>query len=140
MVKNNQIRVLVIDDDDAFTDMLKLILEPNAFEVFVAHTGSIGIEATRNLNPDVIILDLLMPRMDGWEVCNAIRSFSRVPILILSAVSNPGMVAKALDEGADDYKLKPIPSGVLIARLRMLARRAQAEKETIETDIDYCRT
>ena len=131
MVKYNQTKVLVIDDDEAFTDMLKLILEPNAFEVFVAHTGPDGIEETRRLNPDVIILDLFMPSMDGWEVCNAIRSFSRVPILILSAVINPGMVAKALDEGADDYKLKPIPSGVLIARLRMLARRAQAEKEAL---------
>jgi len=107
------------------TEMLRLILEPNAFEVIVSNSGPEGIEAAEKSNPDVIILDLAMPDMDGWEVCQAVRGFSQVPILILSAISNPGMVAKALDEGADDFLLKPMTSSVLIAHLNRLVWRAR---------------
>jgi len=125
-VKNSlPTRVLVIDDDEAMTEMLRLILEPNSFEVIVSNSGPEGIEAAQKTNPDVIILDLAMPDMDGWEVCQAVRSFSEVPILILSAISNPGMVAKALDEGADDFLLKPMTSSVLIAHLNRLVWRAR---------------
>jgi len=122
-------RVLVIDDDNATTDLFKLILKPNEFEVHVVNSGPEGIEAARHLSPEVVVLDLLMPQMDGSDVCRAIRSFSQVPILVLSAVSKPGMVAQALDEGADDYLLKPITSSVLIARLKRLVWRARAESE-----------
>ena len=122
-------RVLVIDDDNATTDLFKLILKPNEFEVHVVNSGPEGIEAARRLSPEVVVLDLLMPEMDGSDVCRAIRSFSQVPILVLSAVSKPGMVAQALDEGADDYLLKPITSSVLIARLKRLVWRARAENE-----------
>jgi DNA-binding response OmpR family regulator len=129
VVADGLTRILVVDDDQAMTEMLRLVLEPNAFEVHEAHSGQEGIEATRNMNPEVVVLDLLMPGMDGWEVCKEIRSFSQVPILVLSAISKPGIVARALDEGADDYLLKPMPSSVLIAHLKRLARRARAEQE-----------
>ena len=78
-----------------------------------------------------------MPDMDGWEVCKAIRSFSLVPILVISAINKPGMVAKALDEGADDYMLKPMTSSVLIAHLKRLAWRARAERQADPTKLDY---
>jgi DNA-binding response OmpR family regulator len=107
------------------TEMLRLILEPNAFDVLVSHSGPDGIEAARSTDPEVIILDLAMPDMDGWEVCKAVRSFSTAPILVLSAISNPGMVARALDEGADDFLLKPMTSSVLIAHLKRLVWRAR---------------
>lgn len=129
VVTDGLTRILVIDDDQAMTEMLRLVLEPNAFEVHEAHSGQEGIEAARHMNPEVVVLDLLMPGMDGWEVCKEIRSFSQVPILVLSAISKPGIVARALDEGADDYLLKPMPSSVLIAHLKRLARRARAEQE-----------
>lgn len=122
-------KVLLIEDDKAMCETLKLVLEPNAFEVYEVNSGPLGIEATRRVKPDVIIMDLLMPDMDGWEVTRAIRAFSHVPILVLSAVSKPEMVAKALDEGADEYLIKPVPSNVLIAHLKRLARRARAERE-----------
>ena len=80
----------------------------------------------KNESPDVIILDLMMPEMDGYQVCNAIRPFSSVPILILSAFDMPGMVSKALDAGADDYLIKPVASSILIAHLNNLVRRANA--------------
>ncbi|MEN6299513.1 MAG: response regulator [Anaerolineaceae bacterium] len=123
-------KVLVIDDDKTMSEMLKLVLEPLSFEVFEASTGPDGIEATKRLKPEVIILDLLMPDMDGWEVTKAIRAFSQVPILVLSAVSKPELVAKALDEGADDYLIKPMPNSVLVAHLKRLARRARAEESS----------
>lgn len=137
MVKDGMTRILVIDDDQAMTEMLRLVLEPNAFDVQVAHSGPEGIEATRQLNPEVIVLDLLMPGMDGWEVCKEIRTFSQVPILVLSAISKPGIIARALDEGADDYLLKPMPSSVLIAHLKRLARRARAEQESTNPKLNF---
>lgn len=136
-------RVLVIDDDEELTEMLKLVLEPNAFEVFTANTGSKGIELVRLTDPDVLILDLLMPDMDGWDVCRTVREFSNVPILVLSALSKPGLVARALDEGADDILTKPMPISMLIAHLKKLARRARAEQaaasanETTDSPMNY---
>lgn len=122
-------RVLVIDDDTAVTEMLKVVLEPGTFEVQSSHSGLEGIKATRQFQPDVVILDLFMKGMDGWEVCRAIRQFSSVPILVLSALSKPGMVVQALDEGADDYLIKPVASSVLIAHIKNLTRRARVERE-----------
>lgn len=120
-------RVLIIDDDFAMTELLRQALEPNSFEVFTARTGTEGIDAARSLKPEVVVLDLMLPGMDGWEVCREIRSFTRAPLLVLSAISKPGIVARALDEGADDYLLKPTQTNVLIAHLKKLARRARAE-------------
>lgn len=122
-------RVLVINHDAAMTEMLRLILEPNEFDVNVSHSGRDAIDSARRLTPDVIILDLSLDDIDGGEVCKEIRTFSQAPILVLSAVSGPGMVAKALDEGADDFLLKPMTSSVLIAHLKRLVWRAQAEKK-----------
>jgi DNA-binding response OmpR family regulator len=117
-------KILVIDDDPAMTELLKLLLQPAATDVYTANSGPEGIELARTILPEVIILDLMMPEMDGWEVCHSIRETSLVPILILSALDNPGMVARALDAGADDYLIKPVPSGVLIAHLQNLVRRS----------------
>lgn len=120
--------MLVIDDDADMTEMLRLILEPNAFEVNVSRSGAEGIKSAHNMNPEVVILDLSMSDMDSWQACKEIRLFSQVPILVLSAISNPGIVANALDEGADDFLLKPVTSSVLIAHLKRLVWRARAEK------------
>jgi DNA-binding response OmpR family regulator len=116
-------KVLVIDDDAAMTDLLGLLLKTHSLDVYMANTGEDGIRLTHEISPDVIILDLMMPGMDGWQVCTQVRLFSKVPILVLSALDNPGMVASALDAGADDYLVKPVPIGVLIAHLNSLTRR-----------------
>ncbi len=117
-------KVLAIDDDPAMTELLTLLLKTHGFDVLTANTGEDGVATTRKDSPDVVILDLMMPGMDGWQVCNQIRMFSTVPILVLSALDSPGIVASALDAGADDYLVKPVPSGVLIAHLNKLTRRA----------------
>jgi DNA-binding response OmpR family regulator len=115
--------VLAIDDDSAMTELLTLLLKTHGFNMTTANTGEDGVAITRKNPPDVIILDLMMPGMDGWQVCTEIRTFSTVPILIFSALDSPGVVASALDAGADDYLVKPVPCGMLIAHLNKLIRR-----------------
>jgi DNA-binding response OmpR family regulator len=123
------LKVLTIDDDPAMTELLTLLLKAHGLDAYIANSGEAGIQLIHNISPDVVILDLMMPGMDGWEVCNQVRSFSNVPIIVLSALDSPGMVASALDAGADDYLVKPVPSGVMIAHLNMLTRRADPEKK-----------
>lgn len=121
-------KILVIDDDPAMTELLKLLLQSSTANVHTVNSSLEGIHAASALSPDVIILDLMMPEIDGWQVCQTIRKTSNVPILILSALDTPGMVAKALDAGADDYLIKPVPTGVLVAHLNTLMRRARIDQ------------
>jgi DNA-binding response OmpR family regulator len=116
-------KIIVIDDDPAMTELLQLLLQSTSSEIYTANSGPVGIELIRQNLPDVVILDLMMPDMDGWQVCKQIREFCNVPILVLSALNNPGIVAQALDAGADDYLIKPVASGVLIAHINKLLRR-----------------
>lgn len=118
-------KIMVIDDDPAMTELLQLLLQPASSEVYTANSGPVGIDIIKTKCPDVVILDLMMPDMDGWQVCKKVREFSDVPILVLSALDNPGVVAEALDAGADDYLIKPVASGVLIAHIHKLLRRPQ---------------
>ncbi len=117
------IKVLAIDDDTAITELLSLLLKSHGFEIVTANSGEEGLTIFEEQQPDVIILDLMMPGIDGQEVCRRIRTVSDVPIIILSALDNPGTVAQALDAGADDYLIKPVPSSVLIAHIKALVRR-----------------
>ncbi len=121
------IKVLAIDDDTAMTELLTLLLQTHSFEITTANSGQEGIALIKKKNPDIILLDLMMPGMDGWEVCKKIRSFTNTPIVILSALNNPGMVASALDAGADDYLIKPVPSSILVAHIKNLARRSTSQ-------------
>ncbi len=117
------IQVLLIDDDPDVAATLQTLLRGLDFTITPVFTGDDGIQACQDTPPDVVVLDLLMPEMDGWDVCERIRSFSDVPILILSALGAPGSVAKALDAGADDYLIKPVHASLLASRLRTLVRR-----------------
>jgi len=121
----SQVKILVIDDDIGMTELLSLLLAPASSQIFTANTGQDGVNFAKEYAPDIIILDLMMPEMNGWTVCKQIRSFSDVPILILSAMDAPGCVAQALDVGADDYLVKPVSSGTLIAHINKLLRRSK---------------
>jgi DNA-binding response OmpR family regulator len=117
-------KVLVIDDDPTITQIYHDILTTEGFEVFLANSGPTGLEAAQKLKPDVIVLDLMMPGMNGWEVCRQIRTFSQAPILMITAVVDPDGVMRALEAGADDYLIKPVPLGVIATRIRRLARQS----------------
>ncbi|MCJ7566390.1 MAG: response regulator [Anaerolineales bacterium] len=123
--------VLLIDDDPDLAIMLRTLLRGQDIQIRAEFSGEEGIEACRDEQPDVIILDLLMPCMDGWEVCEQIREFCDVPILILSAIGSPGSVARALDAGADDYLIKPVHASLLASRLRTLMRRRLRVEQVI---------
>jgi DNA-binding response OmpR family regulator len=125
------VEVLLIDDDPDLAMMLRTLLRGQDFQIRAVFTGEDGIEECKASTPDVIILDLLMPGMDGWDVCEQIREFSDVPILILSALGSPGSVARALDAGADDYLIKPVHASLLASRLRTLVRRRLKVEEFV---------
>ncbi|MEA4909560.1 MAG: response regulator transcription factor [Chloroflexi bacterium] len=124
-------KILVIDDDPAMTELLRLVLEPASFTVITANTGPDGISLAHSEAPDVVILDLMMPDIDGWQVCKAIREFSSMPILILSALDSPGIVAEALNAGADDFLIKPIASSILVAQINKHVRRNRTENNNV---------
>ena len=116
-------KILVIDDDLAITELMSMLLKTHGFEVFTTNTGVEGVKLAQEKLPNVVLLDLMMPDLDGWQVSKAIRLFSNVPILILSAINDPGMVASVLDAGADDFLVKPVPSSVLVAHIRKMVRQ-----------------
>ncbi|MFN8412505.1 MAG: response regulator transcription factor [Anaerolineales bacterium] len=129
-------KVLVIDDDTAITELMGMLLKTHGFDVITTNSGAEGVKLTQDLLPSVILLDLMMPDMDGWQVCKAIRSFSNVPILILSAINDPRMVASVLDAGADDFLVKPVPSGILVAHIRKMVRRTGSLSQAIQKKME----
>jgi two-component system KDP operon response regulator KdpE len=117
------IKILIIDDDLAITELLNMLLRTHGFDVITSNSGVEGVQFAQEKLPQVVLLDLMMPDMDGWQICKAIRLFSNMPILILSAINDPRMVASVLDVGADDFLVKPVPSSVLVAHLRKMVRQ-----------------
>lgn len=116
-------KIIVIDDDTAVTDLLSVLLKSHGFDVRVANNSVEGLGFIRDENFDLVVLDLMMPEMDGWEICKEVRSFSQVPIIVLSALNDPSMVASVLDAGADDYLTKPTPSRILVAHINRIVQR-----------------
>lgn len=120
------IKILVIDDDIAIIELISTLLKTHGFDVITTNSGLEGVQLVREKNPGVVLLDLMMPDLDGWQVCKEVRTFSNVPILILSAINDPGMVANVLDIGADDFLVKPVSSDMLVARIRKMVRQTGA--------------
>lgn len=116
-------RILIADDDPATTELLILLLRSYGFEAQATQSGAEAVRLLTDEPFDAAILDLMMPGMDGQQVCRTVRAFSNVPILMYSAVQDPRRIAEALDAGADDYLIKPTTGEVLAAHLRTLIRR-----------------
>jgi two-component system, OmpR family, KDP operon response regulator KdpE len=116
-------RVLVVDDDVALARALAINLRARGFEVGVAGTGREALDVLARLNPDVVVLDLGLPDLDGIEVLQGIRGWNDVPVLVLSARTTSDEKVDALDAGADDYVTKPFDMNELMARIRASARR-----------------
>jgi two-component system KDP operon response regulator KdpE len=120
-------RVLVVDDDRSLLRALTIGLEARGYEVVTARNGEDGVVLTSLRQPDLVVLDLSLPDVDGVEVCRRIRAFSDVPILVLSALGSEERKVEALDRGADDYVTKPFSMPELEARLRVLRRRSRRD-------------
>lgn len=126
-MKSDKQRVLVIDDDTRTLRMIKRILELEHYDVSLASNGASALNLLPHVQPDLVILDIMMPGMDGREVCRRIREFSDVPIIMVTARDDDGEVVQGLDTGADDYVTKPFSARELTARVRAVLRRSKAK-------------
>jgi len=126
----DKVRVLVVDDEQAIRRFLNAALTAHGYEVFEATTGEEALTAAVGWRPDLIILDLGLPGIDGIEVTRRLREWSHIPILILSVREREGDKIEALDAGADDYLTKPFGAGELLARMRVALRRAAQPQAT----------
>jgi len=116
-------RVLVVDDDSALAEMLGIVLKGEGFEPTFVYDGDKALEIFRDTHPDLVLLDLMLPTVDGIDVCRQIRAESGVPIVMLTAKTDTVDVVLGLESGADDYIVKPFKSKELIARVRARLRR-----------------
>jgi two-component system KDP operon response regulator KdpE len=117
-------KVLAIDDNPQVIEMLRLCLERQDYEVIAAYNGSEGLRKFRENHPDLVILDIMMPDMDGWEICRSLREMSpNVPILILTVLKEKANVVRGLALGADGFVAKPFRPGELVARIQAILRR-----------------
>ncbi|MCL2152394.1 MAG: response regulator transcription factor [Oscillospiraceae bacterium] len=118
--------VLIIEDDDNIAELLRLYLEKDGFNVSIAENGALGVAEFERVGPDLVLLDLMLPILDGWGVCREIRAVSNVPIIMLTAKGETMDKVAGLEMGADDYIVKPFESGELIARVHAVMRRFEA--------------
>jgi len=127
------ITILIIDDDVKLTKPLEHQLTALGFVVHVADEGRTGLGMVMVDKPDVIILDIMLPNLDGWQVCQEIRRFSQVPIIMLTALGTEIDRIRGLELGADDYLSKPFSMQELVARIRAMVRRVQWDREETST-------
>ena len=116
-------KVLVVDDDNNICELLKLYLEKEGYNVIVSHDGEEAVVKFNALKPDVVLLDIMLPGMDGWQVCREIRKKSNLPIIMITAKSETFDKVLGLELGADDYIVKPFDTKEVIARIKAVARR-----------------
>ena len=123
-------KALVVEDDGNISELLRLYLEKDGFEVSCAHDGEKGVELAASFQPDVILLDIMLPGKDGFQVCREVRSFSSAPVIMLTAKGETEDKVAGLEMGADDYITKPFEVRELLARVHAVMRRAGEEEET----------
>jgi len=119
-------KILLVEDDLALSDVVSFTLRRAGFEVVPAYDGAAAIMAWETMQPALVVLDLNLPKQDGFAVCRHIRSQSQTPIIILSVRSGDEVIVRALELGADDYLVKPFSPAQLVARIRAVLRRAGA--------------
>lgn len=129
-------RILIIEDDEAILAFLRRGLGFEGYEIETAETGQKGLALAGGNRPDLVVLDWMLPGMDGLEVCKRLRATGKVPILMLTAKDSVGDRVLGLDAGADDYMVKPFNLDELLARIRALLRRTQAPKQKSYTFAD----
>ena len=116
-------KALVVEDDGNIAELLRLYLEKDGFECTIATNGALGIAEFERVRPDIVLLDIMLPVLDGWSVCREMRSLSNVPIIMLTAKGETLDKVAGLEMGADDYLVKPFEVGELMARVHAVMRR-----------------
>jgi len=125
-------KILVVDDEDKIVEVVASYLEKEGYCVSTAYTGREALDVFYREEPDLIVLDLMMPDMDGWEVCKKIRETSQVPVIMLTARSQVDDRVEGLSIGADDYVLKPFSPRELVARIRTILRRTESKSRAAD--------
>lgn len=126
---SGKIKILIIDDEPQIRRFLRVALEPHGYEVKDAETGGAGLVAATSERPDLVVLDLGLPDIKGFEVLKRLREWYERPVIILSVRDDEGSIVAALDQGADDYLTKPFGVGELIARMRVALRKQNMNAE-----------
>lgn len=134
--KDSPVQVLLVEDEDSFIEALTIGLAPEGFEVSVARDGAEALEMFEESEPDLILLDLMLPKMSGLDVCRTIRNTSDVPIIMVTAKGEEIDTVVALEVGADDYVTKPYRMRELVARMRAVLRRTPSE-ENVKIGVDH---
>lgn len=124
-----QTKILVVDDDKNICELLRLYLEKEGYSVTLAFDGREGLDAFAKASPDLILLDVMMPNMDGWQVCREIRKTSKCPIIMITAKGETIDKVLGLELGADDYVVKPFDSKEVVARIKAILRRTSCAPE-----------
>lgn len=130
-------KILIVDDDLNICELLRLYLQKDGFQTVVVNDGTAAIEAAKNEVPDLILLDIMLPKMDGWQVCREIRKNSTVPIIMLTAKGETFDKILGLELGADDYVTKPFDAKEIVARVKAVLRRASPEEITKTKEVSY---
>ena len=130
-------KILVVDDEKNICDLLRMYLEKEGYSVAMAHNGVDAVSMFNSENPDLVLLDIMLPQLDGWQVCREIRKTSEKPIIMLTAKDEVFDKVLGLELGADDYVTKPFDTKEIIARIKAVLRRTSAVKEADVKEVKY---
>ncbi len=130
-------KVLIVDDDRNICELLRLYLQKDGFDTEIANDGSEAIELQKKYNPDIILLDVMMPKLDGWQVCREIRKTSDVPIIMITAKGEVFDKILGLELGADDYISKPFDTKEVIARIKAVLRRTTDKTKNENEEVRF---
>ena len=121
----NKQKILIVDDDENIAELISLYLTKECFDTRIVHDGESALQAHKTFQPDMILLDIMLPRIDGYQVCRELRTYSNTPIIMLSAKGEVFDKVLGLELGADDYMEKPFDSKELVARVKAILRRVK---------------
>ncbi len=130
-------KILIVDDDKNICELLRLYLNKEGYQISLAHDGQAAVDTFEQQHPDLVLLDVMMPKMDGWEVCRRIRAAGDTPVIMLTAKGETFDKVLGLELGADDYVVKPFDAKEVVARIKAVLRRCSAGEENRDGIIRY---
>lgn len=130
-------KILVVDDDKNICELLRLYMEQEGYTVLIANDGETAVSSFSDFNPDIIILDIMLPRMDGWQVCREMRKVSNTPIIMITAKGETFDKVLGLELGADDYIVKPFETKEVMARIKAVLRRTSIDPTDEVKKVEY---
>lgn len=130
-------KILVVDDDNNICELLRLYLEKEGYEVTIAHNGGDAVKLFQEISPNLMLLDIMLPVLDGWQVCREVRKFSDSPIIMLTAKGETFDKVLGFELGADDYVVKPFDAKEVMARVKAVLRRSGTTSDTAVKEVRF---